>query len=262
MRQKWRHVPPPSPRKEKVSSCGPVEPASDMVRSGAHMHVAWIEDDQAFIDAAAGWLTAQGYTFRHYLTGSTFEAERQEHADLILLDWQLPDMRGLDILRRLRERDHGLTPVIVVTMRDSEEDVVAALAAGCDDFLVKPVRRLELLARIDAVLRRRAPRSTADEMAFPPYRFKRSTREVFRHGTRIALSEREYRLALYLFENAGRAIARREIAEVAMGLDSATTSRTIDTHMSRLRRALALQPENGYRIAPIYGYGYRLEASA
>jgi DNA-binding response OmpR family regulator len=223
------------------------------------MQIALVEDDTDFAAMVSHWLGGFAYQCQHFRDGQTAIGLDLSKWDLIILDWQLPDSTGIDVLKHIRQRDQGATPVIIVTVRDAEEDVVAALKAGCDDYLVKPVRRMELLARIDAVTRRRTRPSVNQRLEFGPYSFAIQQRSVTLHGQRIELTEREYTLALFIFQRVGQLLARGEIAESALGMPYNIESRTIDTHMSRLRRKLVLQPENGYRLVPVYGHGYRLE---
>lgn len=122
------------------------------------MRIALIEDDLDIGEVMKQWIESGGHTCRHFTNGmSVWHELPRECFDLFLIDWQLPDITGDEVLRYLRETAKHCAPVIFVTSHDSEEDIVTALRWGCDDYMVKPVRRLELLARVDALLRRRDP---------------------------------------------------------------------------------------------------------
>ena len=115
------------------------------------MRIAMLEDDADVGAAMQQWLTAAGHTVHHFLLGKALVREAgRESFDLFLLDWHVPDLSGAEVLQWLREKQNLTTPVVFVTSRDSEQDIVAALAAGADDYMIKPVRRLELLARVEA----------------------------------------------------------------------------------------------------------------
>jgi two-component system, OmpR family, response regulator RegX3 len=123
------------------------------------MRIALIEDDIDIGVVVKRWMELGGHTCHHFTNGQSVEREiPRESFDLFLIDWQLPDTTGDAVLRYLRETMKQCVPVIFVTSHDSEEVIVTALRLGCDDYMVKPVRRLELLARVDALLRRRDPR--------------------------------------------------------------------------------------------------------
>ena len=183
--------------------------------------------------------------------------------EVFVLDWTLPDITGLEVLKLLRAQPQIVAPIIFATVRDAETDVVRALDAGADDYLIKPVRHQELLARINAVTRRlnRALIGTVDEV-FGAYRFVPSGREVYRDQKALDLTAKEFELAIFLFKNTGKLLSRELISNTVWGRPVLELSRTIDTHISRIRKKLELSPTNGYRLQPIYNSGYRLERVA
>ena len=225
------------------------------------MRIALLEDDQAQSATLATWLRGAGHDVHTFVTARDFKLEvGRESFDAFLLDWMLPDQSGEDVLRWLREQRGESVPVIFITARDSEEDIVSALSAGADDYMVKPVRRLEMLSRIEAVWRRSQPRNRDhDVIDHPPYRFEVSTHRALRDGQPIEMTEKEFNLAVFLFRNIGRLLSRGHLLEAVWGRNASVATRTVDTHVSRVRSKLELRPENGYRLTPAYNYGYRLE---
>ncbi|GAA5175245.1 response regulator transcription factor [Niveibacterium umoris] len=224
------------------------------------MRLAMLEDDRNQSSTVEGWLRDAGHdvhAFAH--PRELMKVASRESFDLFLIDWMVPEISGAEVLRWLREDRADPTPVIFVTARDAEEDIVAALSAGADDYIVKPVRRLELLSRIDAVLRRVRPKEPERELSAPPYRFDLANKACSLGDTLIELTDKEFELALFLFRNVGRLYSRGHLLEAVWGRNPNVATRTIDTHVSRLRTKLALRPENGYRLTPTYNYGYRLE---
>lgn len=226
------------------------------------MRIALLEDDAAQAQALAGWLAAEQHIVHSFTTTREFARARgRESFDLYIIDWMLPDGSGYETLHWLRGELRDAAPVIFVTSRDAEEDIAAALDAGADDYMVKPVRQRELLARIEAVSRRsRAQSGQDDALELPPYRFEPAGQRLLRAGEPVRdLTDKEFQLALFLFRNVGRLLSRGHLLEAVWGLGPAVPTRTLDTHMSRIRRKLELQPANGFRIAPVYNFGYRLE---
>jgi DNA-binding response OmpR family regulator len=137
---------------------------------------------------------------------------------------------------------------------------VTVLQYGADDYLVKPLRKLELLARIDAVVRRTRPAGGSDEAAeFGEFHVDAARRSITRRGEAIDLTQKDFDLAVFLFRNQGRLLSRNHLFEAVWGKSTEINSRTIDTHVSRLRTRLGLAPENGWRLASVYQHGYRLE---
>src|SRR5688500_7981270 len=183
----------------------------------------------------------------------------RESFDLFLLDWQVPDVSGAEVLTGLRANVSKTVPVLFVTVRDSEQDIVFALEHGADDYMVKPVRRQELVARVHALLRRAYPREEKKQLSFPPYEIDIQRGEIKRNGEKIDLTPKEFELAVTLFRNLGRLMSRGHLQETVWGRTGDLATRTVDTHVSQVRKKLDLRAESGYRVVPIYNYGYRLE---
>lgn len=225
------------------------------------MRIAVLDDDPSITDLVAAALRAAGHTCHAYNDGKRLMHElHRESFDLLVVDWMMPEISGYELLRWLRGTLNQRVPVIFVTARDAEADIVAALEAGADDYMVKPVRATELVARANAIFRRTyKPENQESLVEFGAYRFDIRAGVVTISGKPIELTQKEFNLALLFFRNIGRPLSRGHILEMVWGRDLDIPSRTMDTHVSRIRNKLDLRPENGFRLAPVYSYGYRLE---
>lgn len=226
------------------------------------MRVAILEDDPDQAEIVSRWLNEAGHTVASHATGTDFlRAVRRDSFDLYLLDWMVPDVSGIDVLRRLRQEMDDYTAVVMATAKDEERSVVRGLEEGADDYLVKPVRRAELVARVNAILRRASGgKRESGGLQVAPYAFDLAKKAVTLADRTISLTNREFELALFFFRNAGKIVSRAHILEAIWGIDNQSVStRTVDTHVSRLRKKLELSEENGWRLSAIYQHGYRLE---
>jgi DNA-binding response OmpR family regulator len=228
------------------------------------MRIAILDDDQNLLDLTVATLVDAGHSCHPFTSGKAMMHQlHRESFDLLILDWQVPDLSGTEILHWVREKLSATLPVLFMTSRSSEDDIVTGLAAGADDYMIKPIRRAELIARVNALLRRAYPTQTAAEIIqFGPYEFDVRSSRAKLNGEAIELTQKEFDLALLLFQNLGRPLSRAYILEAVWSRDIEIPSRTMDTHISRVRSKLDLRPENGYRLAPVYSYGYRLEQIA
>lgn len=226
-----------------------------------HMRIALLEDDIDQAKLAEVWLTDAGHNSYLYPSGSQIvQALNKESFDVIILDWEVPDMSGFEVLQWVRENLDWHPPVLFITQRDREEDVVRALEAGADDYMVKPIKRGEMLARLGAISRRNNPQSEeAVILDFPPYSLDLKKRSVNCNGEDIELTQKEYELTLFVFRNIGRVLSRGYILERVWGKNPDINTRTVDTHVSRLRRKLKISEENGWKLTSVYQHGYRLE---
>lgn len=226
------------------------------------MRVAVLEDDLPLRHQLEEIVTGAGH-FCHAFGNSRalITSLRVQSYDLLLLDWNVPDMDGLELLGWARSNLSPCPPVIMITSRAENEDVVEALEAGADDYVIKPVVPRVLVARIEALLRRTyiEEQPTAGTEEHCGVRFDHGTSTVRILGEEIELTAKEFGLALTLFRNVHRAMSRMHLLEAVWSRDPEIATRTIDVHISRIRTRLGLRPERGFRLAPVYSYGYRLE---
>jgi len=225
------------------------------------MRIALLEDDPSQLELYGHWVALESHDPHRFECGQDLlNALTQGRFDLLILDWNLPDMSGLEVLKRIRQSSN--VPVIFCTARESEDSVVSVLRAGANDYIRKPVRRRELLARIQAVVRRATiedvePDSLAVELFLVDY----VQRTISRNGERLQLTDKDYALASFFLSNIGRLLSRKLIHEKIWGVARAgsVSSRTIDTHVCRIRGSLGLVAEHGWELKAVYGLGYRLE---
>lgn len=225
------------------------------------MRIGLLEDDSHQAEVMQVWLQAVGHDCQIYHNGKAFQdAVAVEQFDLLMLDWLLPDTNGIEILQWLRSTSDRHVPVIFVTRMDKEEDVVLALEQGADDYMTKPVKPLEMLARITALVRRTQPQpERSNELSVGSYRLNVNSRTINHGRERVDLTHKEFDLALFLFRNPGRLLSRGQILEAVWGTTAELNTRTVDTHISRIRNKLGLVPENGWKLSAVYQHGYRLE---
>ncbi|WP_227815291.1 response regulator transcription factor [Nitrogeniibacter aestuarii] len=224
------------------------------------MRLAILEDDSVQNETLTEWLRQAGHDVHSFVDPREFiRVAGRESFDLCLIDWMLPEISGTDVLNWLRQDRANDTPVIFVTARDAEEDIVTALSSGADDYIIKPLRRYELVSRIEAVMRRARPLAQEQVIDVPPYFFDITAKRVTVAGEQIELTDKEFDLSMFLFRNLGRLISRGHMLEAVWGRNPNLATRTVDTHISRVRSKLGLRPENGFRLTPTYNYGYRLE---
>jgi len=180
----------------------------------------------------------------------------REAPDLIVLDIMMPQMSGWDLLRALRQKGLDL-PVIMLTARGEEVDRVLGLELGADDYVTKPFSLRELLARVRAVLRRPGPRQKFEEFAFGEVRIHLRGRQVFKGGKEVRLTRKEFDLLRYLVEHRGEVITRDRLLDEVWGYERYPTTRTVDTHILRLRQKFEQDPERPAYILTAHGQGYR-----
>jgi DNA-binding response OmpR family regulator len=180
----------------------------------------------------------------------------RESPDLVLLDVMMPGMSGWDVCRELRAKGLEM-PVIMLTARGEEADRVRGLEIGADDYVSKPFGLRELSARIRAVLRRPGPRQTIGELAFGDVRLDLRGRVASKGGREVKLTRKEFELLRYLVEFRGEVITRERLLDEVWGYDRFPTTRTVDTHVLRLRQKFEDDPERPRLIVTVHGQGYR-----
>ncbi|MEJ2618747.1 MAG: response regulator transcription factor [Candidatus Thiodiazotropha sp.] len=222
------------------------------------MRIAYLEDDNVQSGVMKEWLEAEGYVCRVFDNADAFMRElRHETYDLLIMDWELPGKSGVEVLSWIRgEREWDL-PVFFITHRDGEQDIIEALDKGADDYLAKPVNREVMLARIKALVRRHSGRR--DLINISDFTLNKENKTLTLKDEPIEMTEKEFQLAWMLFTNIGRLLSRDHLLESIWGFGPGLMTRTVDTHISRLRRKLGLTPEHGWRLKAVYHQGYRLE---
>lgn len=186
---------------------------------------------------------------------------RQDTFDLLVVDWNMPDKSGVEIISWMRENMEHPVPSLLLTNRNNDEDIVTGLNAGADDYVIKPVQPPVLLARINAIRRRTGAReATGANETYGPYTLQPARQTVTVEDETIVLTAKEFELTATLFRNLHRPLSRAYLLEIVWGRNPDLPTRTLDAHISRIRAKLGLRPERGYRLIPVYSYGYRLEA--
>jgi len=229
---------------------------------GDSMRIAVLDDEPAARAFVSQALIEAGHRCYEFPDARTLATRlRQETFDLVILDWNMPDKSGVEIIAWMRENMDKRVPSLLLTNRNSDEDIVAGLNAGADDYIIKPVQPAVLLARISAIHRRTGPREAggANE-SYGPYHLQPARQAITVEGETIVLTAKEYELAATLFRNLHRPLSRSYLLEMVWGRNPDLPTRTLDAHISRIRAKLGLRPERGFRLSPVYSYGYRLEA--
>jgi len=226
----------------------------------AKQKILFIEDEPGLRTTLADRLSSEGYTVEVAADGEGgFRLAAGGGFDAIILDLMLPGRNGLDICRDLRQQGHT-TPILMLTARDQTLDKVLGLKLGADDYLAKPFEMMELLARLEALLRRAARRPAGDlgihRLGEVQIDLRRA--EVTRRGKRIPLAAKEYQLFRYFVEHRGEVLDRETILRDVWGYSGDTSTRTVDVHVAWLRQKLEENPRDPRLILTVYGLGYRL----
>ena len=218
-----------------------------------------VEDEEALVMTLRDRLLSEGYEIDAASDGDTaIEKATSASFDVILLDVALPRKSGFDVCRDLRQR--GLeTPILMLTARGQVVDRVVGLKLGADDYLTKPFDMMELLARVEALMRRsRAPLApTADAYAFGPIRVDFRRAEVLRDGAPVELSALELRLLRYFVENRGALLTRDELLDKVWGYGATPVTRTVDVHVASLRQKIERNPSRPEYLVTVHGMGYK-----
>lgn len=224
------------------------------------MKIAFLEDNKTFAEDVLAILGGAGHDVQHFESGrQCYKAFATNTFDLCILDWEVPDMSGAEVLAGLKLHGNS-TPVIFLTAREAEEDIVQIIEAGADDYIVKPPIASVLLARINALYRRSHPNATQMQVVdYGHLVIDFAKRKFLVGGEQIKLTEKETELAMYFFGQLNVLLSRAHLTKVVWGTTPDIDTRTIDVHVSHLRSKLHLSPEYGWRLFSVYQQGYRLE---
>jgi DNA-binding response OmpR family regulator len=225
-------------------------------------HIAVVEDDLAFAAELEEFLGASGYTVSSYDSSQKFlAAVRQSECDLLIVDWSIPDLSGIEVLEYIR-KFHPDMPAIMLTARAENIDIVRGLQAGADDYVSKPVDPDVLALRIKSLLRRSKGevKNVSENVILGRYLLRPSASTIYLGDEEIVLPKREFDMAMLFFTNPNRLLSRQYLAATLWGKVIDYHSRTIDTHVARLRKNLKLDPTCGISLNALYGFGYTLQA--
>ncbi len=218
-----------------------------------------VEDEPPQVEILSYNLAKAGFRMAH--AGDGEEAlllAAEETPDVIILDWMLPELSGLEVCRRLRRRQATRhTPIIMLTARGEESDQIQGLDSGADDYVVKPYSPAEMMARVRAALRRVRPEALKPMLAYAGLEMDLERHRVSRDGQPVHLAPTEFRLLRVLLERPGKVYSRQRLLDLVWGLDADIDDRTVDVHVRRLRRALG----QGDLIRTVRGSGYALDAA-
>ena len=222
-----------------------------------------VEDEEALSLLLRYNLEAEGYAVDNVASGDEAELMlRQQTPDLVLLDWMLPGVSGIELCRRLRQRrETEQLPVIMLTARGEEAERVRGLATGADDYVVKPFSVPEVVARVKALLRRAAPQLVADKLERGDIVLDRASHRVMRRAREVRLGPTEFKLLEFFMENPGRVLSRQQLLDGVWGRDAFIDGRTVDVHVGRLRKAL-IRGTDSDPIRTVRGAGYAFDIKA
>ena len=227
---------------------------------GRPSRILVVEDEPALALLLSYNLESEGYLVDTVMRGDDAEIRLAESPpDLLILDWMLPGVSGLEICRRLRARQETRDlPIIMLTARGDESERIRGLAIGADDYITKPFSVPELMARINAILRRSRPERVASRLEAGEIDLDRDTRRVRRSGRDVHLGPTEFRLLEYLLEKPGRVYSRGQLLDAVWGASAEIDERTVDVHVGRLRKALVRGREKD-PIRTVRGAGYSFD---
>ncbi|MEC7677001.1 MAG: winged helix-turn-helix domain-containing protein [Pseudomonadota bacterium] len=222
-----------------------------------------IEDEDALVSLLEYNIKASGFKFEHSTNGYDAMMKLQKsNPDLILLDWMLPDIAGTEVCKFVRSnKDLKNTPIIMLTAKGEEQDLLSGFEMGCDDYITKPFSPAELIARIKALLRRSSDDSKEMILSYGNIKLDTGSHRVYCCDEEAKLGPREYRILEFLMKNPGRVYSRQQILDNVWGTNVYVTDRTIDVHIRRLRKALS-NTEECKVIRTIRSSGYSLDTNS
>jgi DNA-binding response OmpR family regulator len=229
--------------------------------SEARGSVLVVDDEPTIAEVVSRYLERAGYRTRVAGDGAqALEAAAKQRPDLVVLDLMLPRIDGLEVMRRLREQDPDRIAVILLTAKGEESDRVIGLRLGADDYVVKPFSPAELVARVDAVLRRvdTAP-SLEEPLEFDDLRIEPAARRVYARGEEVQLTQREFDVLLFLARHPGQVFSRNQLMDAVWQYSFYTDTSTVTVHIRRLRAKIEPEPERPRFIQTVWGVGYRFQ---
>jgi DNA-binding response OmpR family regulator len=229
--------------------------------SEARGSVLVVDDEPTIAEVVSRYLERAGYRTRVAGVGAqALEAAAKQRPDLVVLDLMLPRIDGLEVMRRLREQDPDRIAVILLTAKGEESDRVIGLRLGADDYVVKPFSPAELVARVDAVLRRvdTAP-SLEEPLEFDDLRIEPAARRVYARGEEVQLTQREFDVLLFLARHPGQVFSRNQLMDAVWQYSFYTDTSTVTVHIRRLRAKIEPEPERPRFIQTVWGVGYRFQ---
>ena len=226
-----------------------------------NFHVALIEDDLHWASTIQRWLEDDGFKVTHFPLGGPFMAQaRPGKYDLLIVDWMLPDTGGDEIVQWARVHLGWELGILFATMRDSEQEIAYILKQGADDYLVKPLRQAEFLARVNVMARRLSLRQRQEQiLSCGELKLDVPGRMAFVAGAPVTLASKEFDLAVAFLRQPGELVSREFLLKTIWGQRSPSDTRTIDTHVNRLKKKLGPDFTREWSIASVHGLGYRLE---
>jgi len=220
-----------------------------------------VDDEPTIAEVVARYLERAGYRAR--IAGDGFgaiEAAAAHRPDLVVLDLMLPGLDGLEVMRRLRELDRARIAVILLTAKGEESDRVIGLRLGADDYVVKPFSPAELVARVDAVLRRLDTSPTQQEpIELSDMTIDATARRVFVRGSEVQLTQREFDVLLFLARHPGQVFSRNQLMDAVWQYSFYTDTSTVTVHVRRLRAKIEADPARPLHIETVWGVGYRFQ---
>jgi two-component system response regulator ResD len=223
-----------------------------------------VDDEASVVEVVGLYLRREGFDITSAADGrEAFEALQKGRPDLLILDVMLPEIDGLEILRRLRAGSDSKVPVILLTARGQEIDRIYGLELGADDYVVKPFSPAELTARVKAVLRRTGTDQllpgTQQSVVFEGLKIDPKTREVEVQGNRVDLTATEFNLLYFLADHPRQVFSRDQLLEKVWGYSDYVDPSTVTVHIRRLREKIEVEPSDPSRLVTVWGVGYKFE---
>ena len=228
----------------------------------AEARILLVDDEPGLRRTLSDRLRKEGYAVDSAVNGAiALDLARKSHYDIIILDLNLPAKDGLQVCQELRREGQNVA-VLMLTARDSMADKITGLKSGADDYMTKPFESAELLARLEALLRRIRGDAGGEELAFGDVVVKPRAGQVLRGGRPVRLSAQEFKLLVHLVRHPGLVLSRDELLDAVWGYQATPETRTVDVHVSWLRQKLEPDPHSPRYIVTVYGLGYRFETPA